>query len=297
MDLVPGEAGIARARAPGRRDRRAQPHQGAGRSPGCGPAMRSQRWRWRADCARCARRGRRTCWRSRRCTAAASHPDELAAIAERATAEREDLERRLAGVVGVRTWPSAANFCLLEVADGPAVLAALREQRIAVRAAASFPGLGRRPARDRARAAGERAARGGAAARGRLRDERGAACRRRHRRRRLAGARRERARGGARRGGDRRLGAPAGAAAGDRRAHCGRGPRRSTRWWTSSSRARSGSDTRCACWPAATRCCTASARRSRGRLAPEPAGGAPATRRRSRWRARGSAGRRPRSSW
>jgi histidinol-phosphate/aromatic aminotransferase/cobyric acid decarboxylase-like protein/adenosyl cobinamide kinase/adenosyl cobinamide phosphate guanylyltransferase len=75
-------------------------------------------------------------------TAAASHPEALAATAARATAEREDLERRLATVVGVRTWPSAANFCLVEVADGPAVLRALRERRIAVRAAASFPGLG-----------------------------------------------------------------------------------------------------------------------------------------------------------
>jgi histidinol-phosphate/aromatic aminotransferase/cobyric acid decarboxylase-like protein/adenosyl cobinamide kinase/adenosyl cobinamide phosphate guanylyltransferase len=73
---------------------------------------------------------------------AADHPDELAATAARATAEREDLERRLTSVVGVRTWPSATNFCLVEVGDGPAVLAALREQRIAVRAAASFPGLG-----------------------------------------------------------------------------------------------------------------------------------------------------------
>ncbi len=74
--------------------------------------------------------------------AAAGRPDELAAIAVRAAAEREDLEGRLAAVVGVRSWPSAANFCLLEVADGPAVLAALRERRIAVRPAASFPGLG-----------------------------------------------------------------------------------------------------------------------------------------------------------
>jgi len=74
--------------------------------------------------------------------AAARHPDALAAIAEQARAEREDLERRLADLPSVRTWPSAANFCLVEVADGPATLAALRERRIAVRAAASFPGLG-----------------------------------------------------------------------------------------------------------------------------------------------------------
>jgi len=75
-------------------------------------------------------------------TAAASRPDALVAIAERASAEREDLERRLAGLVGVRTWPSVTNFCLIEVADGPAVLAGLHERHIAVRAAASFPGLG-----------------------------------------------------------------------------------------------------------------------------------------------------------
>jgi len=75
-------------------------------------------------------------------TAAAARPDALAATAHRAAAERTDLEQRLAGVSGVRTWPSAANFCLVEVADGPAVLADLRAQGIAVRPAASFPGLG-----------------------------------------------------------------------------------------------------------------------------------------------------------
>ena len=84
--------------------------------------------------------------------AAACRPDAMAMIAERATAEREDLERRLARVAGVRTWPSVANFCLVEVADGPAVLAALRERRIAVRAAASFPGLGAGDLRVTARA-------------------------------------------------------------------------------------------------------------------------------------------------
>lgn len=73
---------------------------------------------------------------------AAQRPDELAATAERAQAERSDLAERLARLDGVRTWPGAANFVLVEVADGPAVLAALRERAIAVRPAASFPGLG-----------------------------------------------------------------------------------------------------------------------------------------------------------
>jgi histidinol-phosphate/aromatic aminotransferase/cobyric acid decarboxylase-like protein len=73
--------------------------------------------------------------------AAAEHPAELAVLAERAAAERDDLARRLAELPGVRTWPSATNFCLAEVADGPRVVASLRERRIAVRPAASFPGL------------------------------------------------------------------------------------------------------------------------------------------------------------
>lgn len=75
-------------------------------------------------------------------TAAASRPDALAATAARAHDERTDLERRLVGLRGVRTWPSVTNFCLVEVPDGPRVTAALRGRRIAVRPAASFPGLG-----------------------------------------------------------------------------------------------------------------------------------------------------------
>ena len=43
---------------------------------------------------------------------------------------------------GVRTWPGAANFCLIEVADGPGVVTSLRANGIAVRPAATFPGLG-----------------------------------------------------------------------------------------------------------------------------------------------------------
>jgi histidinol-phosphate/aromatic aminotransferase/cobyric acid decarboxylase-like protein/adenosyl cobinamide kinase/adenosyl cobinamide phosphate guanylyltransferase len=73
--------------------------------------------------------------------ATARRPEALAEIAERVTAERDDLAARLAGVRGLRTWPSATNFCLVEVADGPALVVALRARDIAVRAAASFPGL------------------------------------------------------------------------------------------------------------------------------------------------------------
>jgi histidinol-phosphate/aromatic aminotransferase/cobyric acid decarboxylase-like protein/adenosyl cobinamide kinase/adenosyl cobinamide phosphate guanylyltransferase len=74
--------------------------------------------------------------------AVAARPAALAEAAERARVEREDLLRRLSAIDGVRTWPAAANYCLIEVADGPAVAAALRARRIAVREAASFPGLG-----------------------------------------------------------------------------------------------------------------------------------------------------------
>jgi histidinol-phosphate aminotransferase len=87
--------------------------------------------------------------------AAAERPDALAAAAERAQSEREDLERRLAALPGVRTWPAAANFCLVELGDGPAALAALRAAGIAVRPAASFPGLGPDHLRITARAPAE----------------------------------------------------------------------------------------------------------------------------------------------
>jgi histidinol-phosphate/aromatic aminotransferase/cobyric acid decarboxylase-like protein/adenosyl cobinamide kinase/adenosyl cobinamide phosphate guanylyltransferase len=74
--------------------------------------------------------------------AAAARPDALAAAAERTTREREDLVGRLARVPRLRSWPSSANFCLVQVPDGPRVLRMLRAAGIAVRPAASFPCLG-----------------------------------------------------------------------------------------------------------------------------------------------------------
>ncbi|MFY9487141.1 MAG: bifunctional adenosylcobinamide kinase/adenosylcobinamide-phosphate guanylyltransferase [Solirubrobacterales bacterium] len=73
--------------------------------------------------------------------AAARRPESFSAAAEQANSQRDDLAARLARIDGVRSWPSTTNFCLIEVADGPAVAAALRDRSIAIRPAESFPGL------------------------------------------------------------------------------------------------------------------------------------------------------------
>jgi len=63
----------------------------------------------------------------------------------RVTAEvasaRAELVEALQLLPGLRVWPSEANFLLLQVHDGPGLIDALRERNIAVRSAASFPGL------------------------------------------------------------------------------------------------------------------------------------------------------------
>jgi histidinol-phosphate/aromatic aminotransferase/cobyric acid decarboxylase-like protein/adenosyl cobinamide kinase/adenosyl cobinamide phosphate guanylyltransferase len=89
--------------------------------------------------------------------AAAHRPDAFAAAAGRAVAEREDLARGLERIPRLRTWPSSANFCLIEVPDGPRVVRALREAGIAVRPAGSFPGLGPSHVRVTARGPAENA--------------------------------------------------------------------------------------------------------------------------------------------
>jgi histidinol-phosphate/aromatic aminotransferase/cobyric acid decarboxylase-like protein len=79
-------------------------------------------------------------------------------VAAAARAARTELLRGLAALDGVIAWPSEANFVLLAVPDGPALVEALRARDIAVRPAASFPGLGQdhiriavRPPADNAR--------------------------------------------------------------------------------------------------------------------------------------------------
>jgi histidinol-phosphate aminotransferase len=62
-------------------------------------------------------------------------------VTGRVAAAREQLADALGDLPGVRVWPSAANFLLLRVADGPAVRAGLADRGVAVRPCQTFPGL------------------------------------------------------------------------------------------------------------------------------------------------------------
>jgi histidinol-phosphate aminotransferase len=63
-------------------------------------------------------------------------------IAQQVAEARAELAGALAELPGVRVWPSAANFLLLRVPDGPRVRQRLLDRHIAVRPADTFPGLG-----------------------------------------------------------------------------------------------------------------------------------------------------------
>ncbi len=146
MELVPGEPESLAGRAdlPGLVVVRSltKPWALAGIRAGCllAPpeivaAARAARQPWSVNgpaCAALAAWARRT---------AASGREEAAAVAARVAAARAGLAAGLAALDGVRVWPSAANFLLLRVPDGPAVRAGLAQRDVAVRRADTFPGL------------------------------------------------------------------------------------------------------------------------------------------------------------
>jgi histidinol-phosphate/aromatic aminotransferase/cobyric acid decarboxylase-like protein len=72
------------------------------------------------------------------CAADRETPAAVAAAVARARTELVDGLRQLPGV---HVWPAQANFLLLRVPDGPRLADALAARGIAVRPAASFPGL------------------------------------------------------------------------------------------------------------------------------------------------------------
>ena len=73
--------------------------------------------------------------------ACVSRPDHAAAIARETASRRADLIARLEGLAGATVHGGAANFVLVHLPGGGAAAERLREQGIAVRPCASFPGL------------------------------------------------------------------------------------------------------------------------------------------------------------
>ncbi len=63
-------------------------------------------------------------------------------LASEVARARDEFARLLANIPGVRVFPSAANFLLLEVSGGRRVVSALREKGLVVRPGWTFPGLG-----------------------------------------------------------------------------------------------------------------------------------------------------------
>jgi histidinol-phosphate aminotransferase len=99
--------------------------------PDIASLLRAARQPWSVNSLACAALA---AWADQRAEHAAHRVQRLAAI-------REQFAAALAALPGVRIWPSAANFLLLQVAHGPAVFAALAACGIAVRPCHSFPGL------------------------------------------------------------------------------------------------------------------------------------------------------------
>ena len=112
-------------------------HEVAGRPRPAGRLRGRRRRRWRTGCGPCARRGRPTRWPWPRWPRPPRRPEAAAAAAERARRERgRPGATGSRPSPGVRALAGAANFCLVEVPDGPAALGALRargHRRAAVR--------------------------------------------------------------------------------------------------------------------------------------------------------------------
>jgi histidinol-phosphate aminotransferase len=104
-------------------------------SPAVVAAARAARQPWSVNGTAC---GALAAWARR---TSASGGAEAAAIARRVAAARAELAAALASLPEVHVWPSVANFLLLRVPDGPAVIAGLAGRGIAVRPAWTFPGL------------------------------------------------------------------------------------------------------------------------------------------------------------
>jgi L-threonine-O-3-phosphate decarboxylase len=73
--------------------------------------------------------------------ACAQAEEERRRRAEEATRAREALAAALARIPGITVWPSAANFLLIRVPNGPELREALLARGVAVRPAQTFPGL------------------------------------------------------------------------------------------------------------------------------------------------------------
>jgi histidinol-phosphate/aromatic aminotransferase/cobyric acid decarboxylase-like protein len=71
----------------------------------------------------------------------ASRPEAGKAIAAEVAHAREGLIASLRGIQSIRVWPSAANFVLIEVPDGPTTRAMLHARGFALRPCETFPGL------------------------------------------------------------------------------------------------------------------------------------------------------------
>jgi histidinol-phosphate aminotransferase len=99
--------------------------------PALASALRAARQPWSVNSLACAALA---AWASQPTNHAAPKLQQLAAI-------RERLAGALAALPGVRVWPSAANFLLLQVPNGTAVRQKLAACGIAVRPCHSFPGL------------------------------------------------------------------------------------------------------------------------------------------------------------